>query len=42
MLLITEKGTRGGIFQATHRYAQANNKQMKNYNKNIESSYINI
>ena len=40
MLLITEKGTRGGICQATHRYAQANNKEMKNYNKNIESSYM--
>ena len=35
-----EKGTRGGICQATRRYANANNKYMKNYNKNIESSYI--
>ena len=35
-----EKGIRGGIFQATHRHAKANNKYMKNYNKNIESSYI--
>ena len=40
MLLMVEKGTRGGICQATHRYAKANNKYMKNYNKNIESSYI--
>ena len=40
MLLMIEKGTRGGICQATHRYAKANNKYMKNYNKNIESSYI--
>ena len=40
MLLIIEKGTRGGISQATHRRAKANNKYMKNYNKNIESSYI--
>ena len=40
MLLMVEKGTRGGIFQATHRYAKANNKYMKNYNKNIDSSYI--
>ena len=40
MLLIVEKGTRGGICQAIHRYAKANNKYMKNYDKNIESSYL--
>ena len=40
MLLMIEEGIRGGICQATHRYAKANNKYMKNYNKNIESSYI--
>ena len=40
MILMTEKGIRGGICQATYRYAKANNKYMKNYNKNIESSYI--
>ena len=27
-------------FAKQHRYAKANNKYMKNYNKNIESSYI--
>ena len=35
-----EKRIRGGICQATHRYAKSNNKYMKNYDKNIESSYI--
>ena len=40
MLLMLEKGTRGGICQAIHRCAKANNKYMKNYNKNIESSYL--
>ena len=40
MLLMVEKGTRGGICQATQMYAKANNKYMKNYDKNIESSYI--
>ena len=40
MLLMIEKGIGGGICQATHRYAKANNKYMKNYDKNNESSYI--
>ena len=40
MLLMIEKATRGGIFQAIHRYAKANNKYTKNYNKNNESSSI--
>ena len=40
MLLMIEKETRGGICQATHRYAKANNKYMKNYDKKNESSYI--
>ena len=40
MLLMIEKGITGRICQATHRYAKTNNKYMKNYDKNIESSYI--
>ena len=40
LILMTEKGIRDRICQATHRHAKANNKIMKNYNKNIESSYI--
>ena len=40
MVLMVEKGVRGGIYHAIHRYAKANNKYMKNYDKNKESSYI--
>ena len=40
MLLMIEKGIKGRICQATHRSAKANNKYIKNYNKNIDSSYI--
>ena len=40
MLLMVEKGIRGGICHSIHRYANANNKYMQNYNNNEESSYI--
>ena len=33
MLLMFEEGLRGGICQSIHRYAEENNKYMKNYNK---------
>ena len=40
MLLMVEKGTRGGMFHAIHQYVKANNKYMKDYDKNKESSYL--
>ena len=40
MLLMVEKRIRGGICHAIHKYAKANNKYMKNFDKNIESSYL--
>ena len=40
MLLILEEGIRGEICHAIHRHAKANNKYMKNYDKNKEPSYI--
>ena len=35
-----EEETRGGMYQATHRYAKANNKYMTNHDKNKEFSYL--
>ena len=40
MLLMIEEGIRGGICHSIHRCAKANNKYMKKYDKNKESSYI--
>ena len=40
MFLMVENGVRGEICQATHKYAKASNKYMKNHDKKIESSNI--
>ena len=40
MLLMVEEGIRGGIRHSIHRYSKANNKYIKNYDKNKESAYI--
>ena len=40
MLLIVQEGIRGGICHAVHRHTKENNKYMKSYDKNKESSYI--
>ena len=40
MLLMVEKGIRGRICQAIHRYAKANNKYLNHYDKSTESSYL--
>ena len=39
-LLFIERGRRGGISYIAHRHARSNNKYMKNYNPEEESSYI--
>ena len=40
MLLIVEKGIRGGTSHSIYPYAKANNKYLKGYDKNKESSYF--
>ena len=40
MLLVVEKRVREAIFYVIHRYAKANNKYVKSYDQNKESSYI--
>ena len=40
MYLMFEQGIREEMCQSIHRYAEANKKYMKNYNKNIPSSYL--
>ena len=40
MLLMIEKVIRGGICHTINRYAKANNKYIKNFDVDIESSYL--
>ena len=40
ILLMVEKGIREGIYHPIYRYAKANNKYRKYYDKNMESSYL--
>ena len=40
MLLMVEKEIRGGVCHAIYRYAKANNKYMKNYNKDKEELFL--
>ena len=40
MLLMVEKGIREGISHHIYHYTKANNKYMKDNDKNKESSYI--
>ena len=40
MLLMVEKGIRGGICHAILRHAKANNKYMKDYNKDEKESFL--
>ena len=40
MLLMIKRGIRGGICHSVYQYAKANNKYMKDYDKNKELSYL--
>ena len=40
ILLMVEKGIREGIYHSINRYAKANHKYIKDYDKNKESSYL--
>ena len=40
MLLMVEKGLTGGVCHSIYRYAKADNKYMKDYDENTESSHL--
>ena len=40
MLLTVETGIRGGMCHTIHRYGKANNKYMKNCDKNKQSCFL--
>ena len=40
MLMMFEKGTRGGVSMISNRYSEANNKYMKNFDKSKPSKFI--
>ena len=40
MLLMVEKGIRGRICHAIHRYAKPNNKYFNDYNEDEEESFL--
>ena len=40
MLLMVEKGIRGGVCHSVYQYAKANNKYMKEYDKKIMIYYV--
>ena len=40
IMLMVEKGIRGGICHAIHKYAKANNKYVKSYDEKEESSFL--
>ena len=42
MLLMVEKGIKGGLCHSIYRYAKANNKYIKDYGKSKESSYPDV
>ena len=39
-LLMVQKGIRGGMCQAIHRYAKENNNYINNYGEDIDLSYL--